>query len=116
MFWMPIVAGLGLLHMGSKLFGSDPDFTQAYMLNKMSGNGGFFKTYFEDGLKSLFFGSRTMSAAMSSGNPMAAMMYGSPYMARSNPYMANPYLMSQMPYNPMAFGSQMWGGGRPLYA
>ncbi len=104
-----IAAGAAVLHMGSKLFGSDPDFTRAYMLNTMTGQGGFLKTYFSDGLKSLFLGgSRTMAAAYTSGNPMAAMLYGSPYMMGMNPYMANPYLMGQMPYNPMMMGQRMW--------
>ncbi|MCB9646465.1 MAG: hypothetical protein H6730_07680 [Deltaproteobacteria bacterium] len=95
-----------------KLFGSDPDFTQAWMMNRMTGRGGFLKTFFQDGLGKLFMGSRTASAMYSSGMmmgmPFAASLYGSPFMA-GNAYMANPYMMGTMPYAPMAMGRTMWG-------
>ena len=92
-----------------KLFGSDPDFTQAWMINSMSGRGGFLKTFFQDGMGSLFMGSRTASAMYSSmGMPFGASLYGAPFMA-GNPYMANPYMMGAMPYSPLAMGRTMWG-------
>ena len=91
-----------------KLFGSDHDFTQAWMMNRMTGRGGFLKTFFADGLGSLFMGSRTMSAMYNSGGgmPFAGMMYGN--MMGMNPYM-NPMTMGAMPYSPMAMGRYMWG-------
>jgi hypothetical protein len=92
-----------------KLFGSDPDFTQAWMMNRMTGQGGFLKTFFADGLRSMFLGSRTMSAALGAGMPMAGMLYGGGYMGGMNPYMANPYMMGRMPYSPMMMGPMMWG-------
>lgn len=113
-FFIPIIAAGAALFTGAKmvgkLFGSDPDFTQAWMMNRMSGRGGFFKTFFHDGMRSMFLGSRTMSAAMDTGFGYG--MYNhfgmNPGM---NPYMANPYLMGgQMPYSPMSmFGPMMWG-------
>jgi hypothetical protein len=105
--------GVGLFAGGSflnKLMGGDPDFTQAWMINRMSGQGGFFKTYFEDGLKSMFLGSRTASALYGSGM-YGAGLYGNPYLMGRNPYMMNPMLMGGMPYG-MGLGSMMWGGGR----
>ncbi|MEQ9501991.1 MAG: hypothetical protein RIT81_34285 [Deltaproteobacteria bacterium] len=102
------VGAVGLFtgaNMIGKLFGSDPDFTQAWMMNRMTGRGGFLKTYFGDGLGKLFLGSRTMSAMYNGGfgaamfmNPMAMGGYG-----------MNPMMMGAMPYNPMMMGSMMWG-------
>ena len=108
-----IAAGVALVAGGSlfnKLSGGDPDFTQAWMMNRMTGQGGFFKTYFVDGLKSLFLGSRTASAMFGSGGYGAA-LYGNPYMMGMNPYMMNPAMMGGMPYG-MGFGPMMWGMGR----
>ena len=107
-----VIAGGAALFTGAKmlgkLFGSDPDFTQAWMMNRMSGRGGFLKTFFADGLGSMFMGSRTMSAMYSGGGmPFAGMMYGN--MMGMNPYMMNPMMMGQMPYSPMAMGGYMWG-------
>jgi len=117
MFGTALKWGIGLIaggHLLSKMFGSDPDFTQAYMINRMTGQGGFFKTYFEDGLKSLFLGSRTAAAMYGSGmygGMYGAGLYGNPYMMGMNPYMMNPGMMGGLPYG-MGFGSMMWGGGR----
>lgn len=111
--------------MVGKLFGNDPDFTQAWMMNRMSGQGGFFKTFFADGLKGMFLGSRTASAAygaygMGPGlyGAMGGMggmgmggMGGYGAMGGMNPYMANPYMMGGMPYGPMSMGPMMWGRG-----
>ena len=105
--------GVGLIaggHILSKLFGSDPDFTQAYMINSMTGQGGFWKTYFNDGLRSMYMGSRTNSAMWGAGGYGAA-LYGNPYMMSMNPYMMNPGMMGGMPYG-MGFGPMMWGMGR----
>ncbi len=92
-----------------KLFGNDPDFTQAWMMNSMTGRGGFLKTFFADGLGSMFLGSRTASAMYNSGMmPFGGALYGNPMMAMANPYLANPMMMGAMPYNPMAMASMMW--------
>ena len=112
--WLRLAAiGAGLFAGGSvfnKLTGGDPDFTQAWMINRMSGQGGFIKTYFEDGLKSMFLGSRTASALYGSGR-FGMGLYGNPYMMGMNPYMMNPGMMGMMPYG-MGMGSMMWGAGR----
>jgi hypothetical protein len=113
MFSTALKWGVGLIaggHLLGKMLGSDPDFTQAYMINRMTGQGGFWKTYFSDGLKSMFLGSRTASALYGSGG-FGASLYGNPYMMGANPYMANPMLMGGMPYG-MGFGSMMWGHNR----
>lgn len=102
--------GIGLVAGGtllSKLFGGDPDFTQAYMINRMTGQGGFFKTLFIDGLKKLFMGSRTASAMWGAGG-FGAGLYGNPMMMGMNPYMMNPMMMGGLPYG-MGFGPMMWG-------
>jgi hypothetical protein len=103
-------AALGALWAGSKLFGSDPDFTQAYCINQATGQGGFFKTLFADGLRSMFFGSRTNSALLGSGMlgryPLGCSIYGGPM--AYNPYIMNPMIMGQLPYSPMAFGRGFW--------
>lgn len=108
-----IGGGLSLLfgaNILGKLTGSDPDFTQAYLMNRMSGRGGFFKTYFVDGLKSMFLGSRTMSAMHSGmGMGFAGAMYGHGGMMGMNPYLGNPMMMGAMPFHPMAMGGRMWG-------
>ena len=110
--WGGMAAGglLGLNMIG-KFFGRDPDFMQAWMINRMTGQGGFFKTFFADGLRSMWLGSRSMSAMLGAGGgmPFAAGLYGHPMMGMMNPYMANPHMMGGMPYNPMAMGSMMWG-------
>jgi hypothetical protein len=109
---LPLILGAGAaLFMGGKmlgkLFGSDPDFTQAWMLNRMTGQGGFFKTFFEDGLKSMFLGSRTASAMYGAyGSPFGAGLYGGPM--AMNPYMMNPYAMGSLPYSPMGMGYRAW--------
>jgi len=108
---LPAILGAGAaLYMGAKmvgkLFGSDPDFTQAWMLNQMTGQGGFFKTFFQDGLQSLFVGSRTASASLGAGYPMGMSLYGGPMMM--NPYMMNPYNMGSLPYSPMSLGYRAW--------
>lgn len=94
------------LNVLGKAFGRDPDFMQAYMINRMSGQGGFFKTYFSDGLRSLFLGSRTASAMMGSGC-FCGGLYGP--MMGMNPYMMNPAMMGGLPYGPMGMGRMMWG-------
>lgn len=99
-----VFTGVNLI---GKLFGTDPDFTQAWMMNRMTGRGGFLKTYFGDGLGKLFFGSRTMSAMYNGG--FGAAMFMNPMMMGMNPYMMNPMMMGGMPYNPMMMGSMMWG-------
>src|SRR5688572_10144157 len=110
-----IAAGAALYvggKMVGKLFGSDPDFTQAWMMNRATGQGGFFKTFFSDGLKSMFLGSRTTSAAygaygaMGGGYPMGASIYGGP--AAMNPNVMNPYGMGSLPYSPMGMGYRPW--------
>lgn len=98
---LPLILGAGAaLYAGFKVlgkaFGNDPDFTQAWMMNRMTGRGGFLKTLFADGIGKMFLGSRTMSAMYNSGMMM-------------NPYMANPMMMGAMPYSPMMMGSMMWG-------
>ncbi|MEL7369477.1 MAG: hypothetical protein AAFN74_11230 [Myxococcota bacterium] len=107
------VGGLLSFDMLGKAFGSNPDFMQAYMINRMSGRGGFLKTYFADGLKSFFLGSRTMSAMASSGMmagmPFAGALYGHPGMMGMNPYMANPAMMGALPYPGMMMGAGLWG-------
>lgn len=109
---IPIIAGGAALFTGAKmvgkLFGSDPDFTRAWMLNRMTGQGGFMKTFFEDGLKSMFLGSRTASAMYGSMG-FGAGLYRNPMMMGMNPYMANPMMMGGLPYNPMMMGRTMWG-------
>lgn len=114
---LPLAAGAGLIYGGfkvlGKLFGNDPDFTQAWMMNRMTGRGGFFKTLFSDGLGKMFLGSRTMSAMYNSGMmmggmPFAGALYGHMGMGM-NPYMGAPYAMGSMPYSPMAMGPMMWG-------
>ena len=105
-----LLAGAGALFMGAKMvgkvFGSDPDFNNAWMINRMTGQGGFFKTFFEDGLKSMFLGSRTASAAFGSGYPMGMSLYGGPM--GFSPYMMNPRMMGGMPYSPMNLGYRAW--------
>ncbi|MCK6550381.1 hypothetical protein L6R52_31380 [Myxococcota bacterium] len=107
-----LLAAGAALYMGGKmvgkLFGSDPDFTQAWMLNRMTGQGGFFKTFFQDGLSSMFLGSRTASAAYGamSHMPLGASLYGGPMMY--NPYMMNPMAMGAMPYSPLGMGYRAW--------
>lgn len=106
------VGGLFGLNMLGKAFGADPDFMQAYMINRMSGRGGFFKTFFADGLRSLFLGSRTASAMLGSGMmhgmPFAGALYGNPMLRAMNPYMMNPMMMGGLPY-PMGLSPMMWG-------
>ncbi|MBK8013703.1 MAG: hypothetical protein IPK13_20435 [Deltaproteobacteria bacterium] len=92
-----------------------PDFMQAYMINRMSGRGGWLKTVYVDGLKGLFLGSRTMSA-MTSGGFGGAMMMNPMMMGMMNPMMMggmmNPLMMGGMGglgYNPMLMGRMMWG-------
>ncbi len=92
----------------NKAFGGDMDFNQALMINGMTGRGGFMKTYFSDGLKSMFLGSRTMSAMFSGGMPFGAGMYGMMGMGGMGGYMANPMAMGMMPYSPMGMGAGMW--------
>lgn len=108
------VAAVGALFTGAKmigkLFGSDPDFTQAWMMNRMTGRGGFLKTFFADGLGKMFFGSRTTSAMVNGG--FGHGMYGHmAMMGGYNPYMMNPMMMGGgMPYagiSPLSMG--MWG-------
>ena len=111
---LPAIIGAGAaLFMGAKmlgkLFGSDPDFTQAWMMNRMSGRGGFLKTFFADGLGKMFMGSRTASAMFSGGMPFAGALCGCGAMYGMNPYMTNPMMMGGLPYSPMAMGPMMWG-------
>lgn len=99
------------LNMIGKLFGNDPDFTMAWQMRMMSGQGAFSafaSAMFKDGIGKMFWGSRTASAMMSRGG-MGAHLYGSPFMAGMNPYMANPHMMGGLPYSPMGFGAHMWG-------
>ncbi len=106
------VGGLLSLNFLGKMFGRDPDFMQAYMINRMTGQGGFFKTYFTDGLRSLFLGSRTASAMMGGGMmgmPFAGALYGNPMMMGMNPYMMNPMTMGGLPFHPMMMGRMAWG-------
>jgi hypothetical protein len=106
--------GIGTF-IGAKVFGAlfGQDFGQAYMINKMTGQGGFFKTLFSDGLRSMFLGSRTNSAMLGAMNPMmygrfplGASIYGGPM--AFNPYMMNPMAMGGMPYPMMGFGRPFW--------
>jgi hypothetical protein len=102
--------GIGTL-IGAKLFGTffGQDFGNAYLINKMTGQGGFFKTMFADGLGSMYLGSRTNSAMMGAMTrmPFGAGLYGGPMAL--NPYMMNPYAMRMMPYSPMSmFGRGFW--------
>lgn len=117
---LPLILGAGAaIYAGVKILGkamgNDPDFTQAWMMNRMTGRGGFFKTLFADGLGKLFLGSRTMSAMYNGGGmgmmgmPFAGSLYGCGGMGMMNPYMGNPMMMGAMPYNPMMMGSAMWG-------
>lgn len=94
--------------MVGKVFGSDPDFTQAWMINRMTGQGGFFKTFFGDGLQSMFLGTRSASAMYGAMGraPLGMSLYGGPM--TMNPYMMNPYAMGSMPYSPLGFGSRAW--------
>lgn len=104
-----LAAGAGIFmgaKMVGKLFGSDPDFNQAWMMNRMTGQGGFFKTFFQDGLNSMFVGSRTASAAMGAGYPLGMSLYAG--QMGYNPYMMNPYGMGQLPYSPMGLGQRAW--------
>ena len=116
--WGGLAVGglLGLKTLG-KAFGTDPDFTNAWMINTMTGRGGFLKTMFADGLGKMMFGSRTMSAMMNSGMGMGMMgmgmpfgsaLYGNPMMMGMNPYMMNPMAMGSLAYNPMMMGSMLW--------
>ena len=103
-----LAGGLLGLNLLSKLTGGDPDFNQAYMINRISGRGGLFTTAVTDGFGSLLFGSRTGSAAAATGM-FGAGLYGHPaMMGMMNPYMANPYAMGALPYNPMMMGSMLW--------
>ena len=48
---LPLILGAGAavwagFKVLGKAFGNDPDFTQAWMMNRMTGRGGFFKTLF----------------------------------------------------------------------
>src|SRR5437870_1108052 len=91
--------GIGTI-VGAKIFGTlfGDDFGQAYMINKMTGQGGFFKTLFSDGLRSMFMGSRTTSAMFGSMcSPLGMSLYGGPMAL--NPYMMNPMMMGCMPYS-----------------
>lgn len=113
---LPLILGAGAAIYGGfkvlgKLMGNDPDFTQAWMMNRMTGRGGFLKTLFADGLGKLFLGSRTMSAMYNGGGmmPFAGALYGSGAMMGMNPYMANPMMMGGLPYSPMMMGPAMWG-------
>ncbi len=116
---LPLIIGAGAaLYAGVKMigkaFGNDPDFTQAWMMNRMTGRGGFMKTFFSDGLGKMFLGSRTMSAmynggGMMGGMPFAGALYGCGGMGMMNPHMMNPMMMGGMPFNPMMMGSMMWG-------
>ncbi len=104
------VGGLLGLNMFSKVAGRDMDFMQAYMMNRMSGRGGFLRTFFYDGLRSLFLGSRTASAMVGTGMmPFAGALYGHPGVMGMNPYMMNPMAMGATPYPPMMMGNVMWG-------
>src|SRR5262245_18212410 len=112
--------GVGLIAGGSvlnKLMGGDPDFTQAWMINRMTGQGGFAKTYFQDGLSSMFLRARTMAAMYGAGGycmrgGFGIGLYGNPYMMGMNQYMMNPMMMGGLPYG-MGFSPMMWGmGGR----
>ena len=106
--------GAGIFAGGSmlnKLMGGDPDFTQAWMINRMTGQGGFGKTYFQDGLSSMFLGSRTAAAMYGSGG-FGMGLYNNPMMMGMNPYMTNPMMMGGLPYGG-GLGPMMWGmGGR----
>ncbi len=105
------VAGLFSLHSAGKLFGNDPDFTMAWQMRMMTGQGpfsAFASTLFRDGIGKMFWGSRTASAMMSRGG-MGAHMMGHPMMMGMNPYMMNPGMMGGLPFGPMAFGGRMWG-------
>ena len=114
---LPLILGAGAaIYAGFKVLGkamgNDPDFTQAWMMNRMTGRGGFWKTMFSDGLGKLFLGSRTASAMFNSGMmPFAGALYGNPMMMGMNPYLGNPMTMGMLPYNPMMMGSMMWGAG-----
>ena len=106
--FLPLLAGGAAVFTGfkmlGKLFGSDPDFTQAWMMNRMTGQGGFMKTFFSDGMKSMFLGSRTASAAYGSMcSPFGGAMFRSPMMMGG---------MGQQPMggNGQANGNMMFGG------
>ena len=94
--------------MVGKMFGSDPDFTQAWMMNRMTGQGGFLKTFFQDGLSSMFLGSRTNAAIYGAASrmPLGGSLYGGPMVM--NPYMMSPHAMGAMPYSPLAMGMRAW--------
>lgn len=100
----------GITSVGSKLTGSDPDFNMAFLMN----GGNFGKTYFADGLGSMFLGSRTASAMMTNFgmfgmmNP-AMMMMNPAFMMAMGPSMMNPMMMGAMPYAPMSMGAFPWG-------
>ena len=97
------LGGLLGLNMLGKFTGQDPDFMQAYMINSMTSRRPFLKTMFYDGLRSLFLGSRTASAMLSTGGmPFAGALYGNPLMGM------NPYTMGSLPYSPMMMGSMAW--------
>lgn len=102
---LAVTAFTGFKMLG-KLFGSDPDFTQAWMMNRMTGRGGFMKTFFGDGLGKLFLGSRSMSSMMNSGFGHA--MFMNPMMM-GGAHMMNPMMMGGLPYSPMGMGGMMWG-------
>ncbi len=92
------------LNMVGKLFGNDPDFTQAWMMRRMSGDPfAMMNAMVTDGFRSMFLGSRTMSAMTSRGG-FGAGMYG--HMGMMG--MMNPAMMG-MPYNPAMMGMHAWG-------
>lgn len=102
--------GIGTL-IGAKLAGTffGQDFANAYLINKMTGQGGFFKTMFSDGLGKMFLGSRTNAALFGAMTrmPLAASLYGGPMAL--HPYMMNPNAMGILPYSPLAmFGRGFW--------
>lgn len=116
---LPLALKIGTIAAGAftgfnvvgKLFGNDPDFTMAWQMRMMSGQGpfsSFMSAFFKDGIGKMFWGSRTASAMMSRGH-MGGHLYGSPYMMGMNPYMANPMTMGALPYSPLGFGAHMWG-------
>ena len=106
------LGGLGVFKMVGKLFGNDPDFTMAWQLRMMSGQGGFssfMSAFFKDGIGKMMWGSRTASAAMSRGaygGAMAMVPYA--HMHAMSPLMMNPALMGGLPYSPLGMGASLW--------
>lgn len=112
--WALGAAALGL-YAGYKALGatvgSDFDFRNAWMLNRMTGQtflgSSFLKTLFNDGLGSMFLGSRTQSAMYGSmGMPLGGSLYGGPMMM--GPHMMSPFMMGQLPYSPLGMGAHLW--------